>query len=149
MTKRERRARQEVIKIEDIRPGPVRHLTLPPFLMLRIQHLWEVFGEYQPCDLAGWIEGFQRDLHPEREVAIWEGMARALTEFSKGRTLSPEARKEVYLLLLVSTTATDEGIRDQLQKTQHLNPDDLREVIRVHAKAWSEIQQETDFVREV
>lgn len=106
MNRHERRKQAAVIRnipLKDLKPGPIRHLTLPPLLVTRIQQLAQTLkGFYDPPDgIAGWIEGFQRDMHPEAEVLIWENIARAITQWTQGREpLKPGARREILGLAL-------------------------------------------------
>ena len=64
-----------------------------------------------------WVEGFQRDINPESEIAIWEAIANALKGFAETRNLDLEARRESLVLLLVrsSRDAQDTLARTQLQ----------------------------------
>lgn len=118
-----------------IRPGPLRWTTFPPLLVLRMQRLHKLFGEYIQDGIEGWIEGFQRDLHPEKEVLIWEGMARTYETFLAERPLDPKAKHELYLLLLTNTTGGT-------PKFEHLSDDDIRYVKDLHKKAALEVIEE-------
>ncbi len=105
MNRHERRKQAvlERVALKDIDDGPIRHLTLPPLLVQRIQLLSQTIqGLYDPGDgIAGWLEGFQRDLDPESEVLIWERIARAFTQFMEGREpLLPDARRELLGIAL-------------------------------------------------
>lgn len=128
MNRHERRKQTATLKripLKDIQQGPIRHLTLPPLLVTRILGLYESLkGFYDPSDgVAGWIEGFQRDMHPESEVIIWEGIARAIKQFTEGREpLSPEARKEILGLALT-------GGRDVACK--HVSPADAQAFLKI------------------
>jgi hypothetical protein len=136
MNKRRAQAMPTPVKPANAIQGALQHKTLPPQLVLRIRCLYEALDEYLhwPGGFADWLDGFQRDMRPEREVAIWEYMAKVLAEFVKDRVLSPEARKEAYLLLMVATSATDEGIEQQLRKIRHLSSEDLRQLIAIRAR---------------
>lgn len=105
MNRHERR-KQAVIQrvpLKDLKPGPIRHLTLPPLLVTRIQQIAQTLKGYYdpPGGIVGWLEGFQRDMNPESEVVIWEKIARAITQWTQGREpLEPLARKELLGLAL-------------------------------------------------
>ena len=100
MNRHQRRA-QKKIRLKDIKQGPLRHRTLPSTLLLRIRALHAQLKGYDGCgSLANWMEGFQRDMHPEREVAIWESIARTLTTFLEGRDLGKAHRQEAYMAVL-------------------------------------------------
>ena len=53
------------------RPGPIRHESLPPDLLGQIRAVYDVIGPYLGMTLEEFEIGFMRDMHPEREVALW------------------------------------------------------------------------------
>ena len=103
--------------LADLRLGPVRHEQLAPELIDRIKAFQLVFRDITPRTLEQWVEGFQRDINPVSEIAIWEAIANALTGFTETRELNLEARSEAFNLLLVrsSTNAQDTLECTQLQ----------------------------------
>src|SRR6266851_1639464 len=60
------------LRPEDLKPGPIRHQQLPPELMTRIESLRSTLDEVYPMSMGEWLDGFQRDAHPEQEVIWWE-----------------------------------------------------------------------------
>jgi hypothetical protein len=54
-----------------LRPGPIRHQSLPPDLLKPIQAVYKVIGPYLDTTLEQFEIGFMRDMHPESEVAVW------------------------------------------------------------------------------
>jgi hypothetical protein len=141
MNRHERRRQAKIsrIRLKDIQPGPIQHPTLPPLLIARIQRLHKIFEDVYNPGLAGWIEGFQRDMHPENEVIIWEAIARAFETFLKNRTLSFEARKDLLgLSFCCLGTAEPKGF-------QHLSAAEAQEYSEILAQAWLEIQVETNY----
>ncbi len=131
MNRHERRKQAAVIRnipLKDLKPGPIRHLTLPPPLVTRILNLHETLkGFYDPKDgVAGWIEGFQRDMHPEAEVLIWENISRAITRFKEGREpLGLEARREILGLALTGYPSVP---------CKHLVPTDVEAFLSILAE---------------
>ena len=55
----------------DLCPGPIRHQSLPPDLLGQIQAVYDVIGPHIDVTLEQFEIGFMRNMHPEREVAIW------------------------------------------------------------------------------
>ena len=128
------------IKLSDIVAGPVQHMTLPAMLLARIQRLHTVLGDdLCGCGLGEWVEGFQRDLHPEHEVIIWEGIARAIVTFlglRGGMTMGAGAKRELLGLALAGP---------QGGPFKHLSPAEAEEFVLVHRQAWAEVRAETGF----
>lgn len=67
-----------------IRPGPIRHPTLPPELLKEIQRLWYSVGKAAyggNGTLEEWELGFMRDVHPEREILVWRRIESATERY--------------------------------------------------------------------
>lgn len=63
------------IKISDIKIGPIRQEVLPDGFVERVQKYKEILKEVETSSLEQTLSNFQRDLHPERELLIWEHIA--------------------------------------------------------------------------
>ena len=93
--------RSKAVLASQLEKGPLRHVTLPADLVTRIGNLADVFAEVDGRPPAEWMEDFQRDQNPEKEILIWEGMAAAYSIFTKDRSLGAEAKKEAFHLLVL------------------------------------------------
>jgi len=60
------------VKISELRLGPIRHEKLPDGFIARIQHFKKKLNEVETTSLEEAVSNFQRDLHPENELRIWE-----------------------------------------------------------------------------
>ena len=98
-----------------IQPGPIRRDSLTPEQMERVRKLQSVFVEVDGQSVEQWVDGFKRDLNPDSELDIWETMAKAYTAYCSKRTLSPEAKKEVYKVVLLRSMASERDVLDRLQ----------------------------------
>jgi hypothetical protein len=85
---------------------------LPPDLLGQIRAVYDVIGEYIDMTLEQFEIGFMRDMHPEREVAIWWGIAKAWLAYHEdvlGNETLPneEERKLLGALVAISTGVED------------------------------------------
>jgi len=90
----------------------------------RIKAVQVAFAEVDPTPQEKWIEDFKRDMNPERELAIWEVMARAYTAYTAERNLSLAKRKELFGIILTGSGASAEDALLHLKlklftKTKH------------------------------
>ncbi|HVX13067.1 MAG TPA: hypothetical protein VHC22_17925 [Pirellulales bacterium] len=103
------------IKLSEIRPGPVRHDGLPPELLEPIKDTYDTVGRYVQNTLEEWELGFMRDMHPEREVAVWCFIASVWRAYHKehlnGETLSDDEERS----LIGALTAISTGVLDARQ----------------------------------
>ena len=126
--------RTQSVHTFDFKPGPIRHQKLSEALEARIRKFEPTFAEVYPRTHEEWLDGFQRDLDPEPEVAIWEAMASAYQTFTEKRSLSLDAKKEVLGLLLVRSAA-DEQRALSGTTLRHLSRADAEELLRSYAAA--------------
>ena len=85
-------------------------------------------GDAQDKPLAVWLDNFRRDIHPEREVAVWEHLAMAFRAFcSRYRPMTVTQRREAYAFL----TWVSLGQRWQEFSFKHIDePDAARELLQ-------------------
>jgi hypothetical protein len=126
--------RTQSVRPSDIRPGPIRHEKLSDSLVARIRKFEPIFAEVYPRTQEGWLDGFQRDVDPEAEVAIWEAMASAYQRFTEKRSLSLDAKKEAFGLLLVRS-AEDEQHTLSRTTLKYLSRADAKELLRLYSAA--------------
>ncbi|HNY35984.1 MAG TPA: hypothetical protein PLD14_01670 [Candidatus Pacearchaeota archaeon] len=94
----------EKIKINKIQLSPIRQTILPEGFIVRVQKYKEILKEVEKTSLEETISNFQRDLNPERELAIWENIAYMYQTTNKDYpNLSIEKKKEAFGLILKSS----------------------------------------------
>jgi hypothetical protein len=91
-------------------PGPIRHASLTEEQISRAQRVQKIFSEVDPSPIEKWIEDFKRDANPDRELAIWEGMATAYETFTASKSLTLEGKKEVFRVVLLRSGESDDEV---------------------------------------
>ena len=127
-------ARTRSVRLSDIQLGPIRHQKLPDGLEARVLKFEPIFAEVYPRTHQGWLDGFMRDTNPEPEVAIWEAMALAYQSFTENRSLSLDAKKEAFGLLLMRS-AGDEQQTLSGTVLKHLSRADAEVLLRSYSAA--------------
>lgn len=112
-----------------LKPGPIRRDELSPELVARITKLHDTFEEVDPSPLSRWLDDFKRDEHPENEVEIYEGMARAYTAFCRGRPLSLDAKREVYAVVIQRSASPDAEVLKTIQP-KAITIDDVKTILK-------------------
>lgn len=127
------------IPIGRLKPGPVRHETLTANQLARIATLQRTLAEVDSDPLAKWIDDFRRDVDPERELAIWEAVAKAYSQYCAGKLLSVDAKQDVIkILLLRAEVPEDEAVR-QLN-TAVFSVEQARGIMRLYSLPAKPIQ---------
>src|SRR5260370_20882295 len=102
----------EHIDPRKLRPGPIRHGSLPPELLGQIRAVFDVIGAYSGMTLEQFEIGFMRDRHPESEVALWCRIRKAWLAYHEdflgnGTLPNQEERKLLGALIAISTGIED------------------------------------------
>jgi len=111
--------------------APFRHDTLPEDLLIRIKTLNRLLEDVLPVPLDETVDNFRRDLHPERELIIWERIASAyLDVVGDRRAMTLDECKEVLgVLLHISTAAPLEEVLERSTMSRQ----DFEQVARAYA----------------
>ena len=93
------------VRFADLKPNPFfMHEALAGPLVVRVKRFKEILGEVEPMPLEKTIDDFRRDMHPEREVAIWEKIAEGYNKHvSSNPSLSLKEKRKVYADLLIAS----------------------------------------------
>ena len=95
-----------------LRQGPIRHETLSPELLDQIKNVFDVIGRYTGMTLEEFEVGFMRDMHPEREVAVWCSITAAWLAYHKkyldNEALPDDEERSLLAAVIAISTGVDE-----------------------------------------
>ncbi|HYD12149.1 MAG TPA: hypothetical protein VEC11_04825 [Allosphingosinicella sp.] len=100
----------------NIRQGPIRHATLPNDMVNRIDLIRTALLEVVPHSRNEWMDGFQRDAHPSKEVEVWEAIAARYSRAVEARQISDSGKQAIFQMLLLSSLGSDESAAEILFK---------------------------------
>lgn len=106
MSKRKR------IDPKKLRPGPIRHESLPPDMLEKIKAIYDVIGPYFGKTLEQFEINFMRDMHPETEVAIWCSITAAWLAYHEKFLNDEDQPDEDEKKLLSSLIVISTGVED-------------------------------------
>jgi hypothetical protein len=112
-----------------IQPGPIQHETLTEDQLQRIRALQATFAEVDQQPLEKWIDDFKRDLDPDRELQVWERMAKAYQRYCENRSLSLAVKKEVFSVVLLRSSSSAEETLEHVQ-LRELSAEDAQQIAR-------------------
>jgi hypothetical protein len=116
-------------KIDDLKPGPIRHQKLPPALVARIEAIRSALDEVYPQSMAEWLDGFKRDANPEAQVVWWERLAHCYTEYTRIQDINPEQRRSSFRAIMGLALGSTDAVREDLANLPHTALDDIREIL--------------------
>lgn len=105
-----RKPKRSSVNPKELKISRLRHQSLPPDLLKELKDIWNIVGPYQDGTLEQFEIGFMRDMHPEREVAIWLRIAMAWIYFNDDKLPEPSERADKQMAALVAMTT---GVRDR------------------------------------
>ncbi len=76
--------------------------------------------------MGEWLDGFQRDAHPEQEVIWWERLARCYVDFSRRKELHAQQRRDTFRV--ICGLALGSAVEDVKVDLAHLAPGALDEI---------------------
>jgi hypothetical protein len=83
---------------------------LTPAQVEAIKAIQQKLFEVDLLPIETWLDGFSRDENPDGEIAIWQRIAQAYTEFLRGKHVSLEYKKEVLKVLVASSMMPREDV---------------------------------------
>jgi hypothetical protein len=105
-------SKREEVDPRELRQVPIRHKSLPPELLGQIRAVFDVLGPYLGMTLEQFEIGFMRGVHPESDVALWCGIAKAWLAYHEdflGNLTLPVEEERTLLGALIGIAS---GIED-------------------------------------
>ena len=121
--------RVEWVDPKSIQPGPLQRDILSDEQMARIRTLQATFVEVDGQAVEQWVDSFKRDADPDKELRVWERMAKAYLAYCGGKSLSPAAKNDAYQVVLLRSMASEKDVLERV-KLNELSRDDAIAVMK-------------------
>jgi hypothetical protein len=112
---------------QQLRQGEIKHPEFNEGVRAYIRQIQDAFAEQRPLSFEEWEEGFRRDAHPEREIALWSHAADVYTAFTKEEP-SAERRRDVYRCIMTCLTTGPDGVWNVL-RPEVLTRDEAEQIV--------------------
>ncbi|MGA2258639.1 MAG: hypothetical protein ABSG53_28570 [Thermoguttaceae bacterium] len=117
MSKRKKREKRSV-PLNELRQGPIRHKQgLSPLLTELARNLFQRAGHYVYPSFEQWELGFMRDMHPWREILIWEAICRAHEAYVAKH---PEAANHATIIPALAAISAGATLEKEPEKSQEM-----------------------------
>lgn len=97
--------------------------------MARIRALQATFVEVDGQTVEQWVDNFKRDADPDKELWVWQRMAKVYRAYCDGRKLLPEAKKDVYRVVLFRSMASEQEVLERA-KLKELSREDAIAIMK-------------------
>ena len=109
------------VRLNEPRQGPIRHKKgLSPLLTDLARNLFQRAGHYVYPSFEQWELGFMRDMHPWREILVWEVICRAYEAYLARHPEAANDAKVIPALAAISAGGTLEKEPDRSHELQEL-----------------------------
>lgn len=81
----------------------------PPFnesIRQILRHIKSALQAVRPLSLEEWEDGFRRDMHPEREIAICVHIAKVYRHLTEGRNFPLARRQDIFRIIMACATSS-------------------------------------------
>ena len=93
----------------DLEKGASKRKKLSDDLVKRVKNFKELLKEVETSPLDETIENFRKDMHPEREIKIWERIAFRYDAYISENEIADLRKKEdVYRIMLFESLGSDD-----------------------------------------
>ncbi|HIE4802115.1 TPA: GIY-YIG nuclease family protein [Serratia marcescens] len=116
------------INIEDVYTQSMFFSTLTDDQERRISIVYRILGHIFSDSLSEWMDDFRKDRVPEREIKIWEAIAKAFSKVDSRFSLSTDSAIEVYSLLLTRSGAKKSDVMKKY-KAKFFSPKNVSEIL--------------------
>jgi hypothetical protein len=110
-------AKTEKVDLRKLRPGPIRHESIPPELVGRIRLVRAALLRVYPHSMSFWLDGFKRDTHPSDEIAYWEHVAAVFLEYAAMTPRLTQSQAKRIFQLILTLGIDDDAVAMQSQET--------------------------------
>jgi hypothetical protein len=119
------------VKADQVIQSPYRHDSLSTQQLERIKVIQKALAEQYPISFEKWVDGFRRDMHPEKEIRCWEMIAHAYTTYIQEKNYPPEERHEVYLVVVQRSIMPADDVLNYV-KLKHISKKEALEAMELY-----------------
>lgn len=123
--------------------GKIRHSKLPPSMLIRLRNVRAALQEVFPQNFTEMVDDFRKDLRPEKELFIWEGITAAFSCYRELFSPSLKELRDVFAFLL---TASTNGVEATLKDDRYEFLDAAKKYAIV--RIWAYIGQPVEIIKE-
>ncbi len=113
----------------DVKPGPRHNYHFPKEVLDMVKKIELTFKKVHPLTFEEWIDGFDRDSNPEKEIALWLYMADVYKKIISKYPNKPDYNKEIYKVVLSCSIGDDQYVLSQI-KSKILSKSEVISIIK-------------------
>ncbi len=119
--KKVQQAKPALIMLRELKPSSRRYEGLPNELLVRVRLIHQTLRDVVEQTLDEMVDLFCRDLHPQKEIEVWERIAVAYREVQDEFSLSSEKKRTLFKTLLGLSMGNQVNIEKAIDDNLELN----------------------------
>ncbi|WLH72525.1 GIY-YIG nuclease family protein [Pseudomonas fluorescens] len=123
--------RMRLMKVSSMHDSPLGTSILTTDQLDRVEILKMLFSRLYPGEIEEILSGFSRDRTPEREIRIWEHIAKAYLTIEQVDFTSDGLRKEAFNLLLMRSWSSTEDVLSRI-KLNHFTLKSAKKLLQAY-----------------
>lgn len=124
-----RSAKTITVNWDEIKPSPIIHEELSDALIGRVRLVRAALWGTHTHSMKVWVDGFRRDLHPDKEIEWWEHVAACYLEFIKSRKLTLKQVEAAFATIFF--TCNGEQPEDLVKYKTFFRPKDFELLLKL------------------
>lgn len=118
-----------LVNLHDLTPSPPGTSSLNKEQKQRVEVISAIFSNVRLITTEDWLTEFSCDMHPEREISVWENIAKAFLKIDQVKYLSDDQKKEAFSLLLMRSMTSASKVLERC-KLSTLSKRAAKEILR-------------------
>lgn len=117
------------VDVNDVKKGPKRGHEFSEEFKDATRYVQQTLYEVDGSSFEEWMDDFDRDANPERELEIWVRIANTYEEIKKEYPNDLKIKDDIYRTLLFSSMGRDDFVLDQMGEAT-LPKKDIKQIIQ-------------------
>ena len=123
----------KLVDTNSLQSGIRHNYKFPEEIIEVIKDIKTTFNEVYPITMDVWIERFDRDSNPEREIALWSYMADVYEKSINKCPNTLDYHKEIFKIILACSLGDDKYVLSQV-KVNNLSASDVKAILKEFRK---------------
>lgn len=121
---------KEVVNLDNLIPSPIVIDSLSNPQLEKVTFIQQTFQEVLPISIEETMNNFKRDAHPDNEIEIWMGMAKAYQgfEINNKKVTDSNRRQEAFKLIFMRSMMSQEQVLEQT-KLEYLTTPEAKQLL--------------------
>lgn len=116
------------VNADELIPSERHYYNFSKEFVKNVEYVQQTLQEVDTSTTEKWLEDFDRDAHPERELATWLLIADTYKTIIKDYPKDSRIRKEIYNVILLGSLGDEQYVQSQISPN-YLSDTDITSIV--------------------